>query len=101
MNRTIKYLALCTLILAMGCASGIKKDFFVEMPLKVWVCSPGGCGVIEDGKVGAAVPVNTIYVYGETLPNGKVTVNHRILGHEVQHILSWHDSRIVNPDRER
>ena len=47
---------------------------------------------------GYATTKNEIYVFGK-LVNGKVIVNQAILGHELNHLLNFKNSKISNPDK--
>ena len=78
----------------------ISEGFYIDLSIRVWLCAPNECGTIQDGWDGAAAPGGLIWVYGYVLPNGKITTDKWVLGHELQHIMNWNDNRIAHPDNE-
>jgi len=48
--------------------------------------------------LGYATTSNDIYVFGRKLGN-QIVVNQAILGHELNHLLHYQNSRVANPDR--
>jgi hypothetical protein len=39
-----------------------------------------------------------IWVIGKQLPDGTIIINQHVLGHELNHVLSWQGGEVVNPD---
>lgn len=52
-------------------------------------------GVLTQGY---ATPDNEIYILGATR-NGRIVINQGVLGHEVNHLLFWHNPRVHDPDK--
>ena len=47
---------------------------------------------------GYATTKNEIFVFGRLI-KGKVVINQAILGHELNHLLNFRNSKIANPDK--
>ena len=78
-------------VVLLGCSLPTKAKsnhfgaFLVQLPnVKVVIVSKP-----PHGKPGWAVKNNTIYVVGEKQADGRITVDQRVLGHELQHLLNW------------
>ena len=79
----------------------IAEGFYIGIPLRVWMCAPGACGMIPEGYVEAAAPGDVVYVYGWMLLSRLITMDKWVSGCGMRHILHWNDDKIVDPDSKR
>ncbi len=93
------------LILMAGCRPGfsnnlvpVNREYVVEIPAMTIHLVPPGSDEIPEGKIGYVYWGGDIYVYGYARPDGLLTFEHWVMGHEVGHLMNWEDDRFADPD---
>ena len=97
-------IALALIVASMiGCATPVYRDYVVTLPeTKVHIVAqdneellgPGAGRAWSDFKDG-----NKVWVYGVKYEGQIMAEDYCALGHEIEHILQWHNKIYRNPDK--
>lgn len=97
-----KALVLASLMLLASC-SGLKpisSPVTVRMYVEVTLVPDASYMPCTSKAIGCASSENKAWVLGYE-KDGKIYFNQKVMGHEIQHLMSWSNPKIANPDERQ